>query len=316
MRPLLLAIVMYAAVSVWAQVHSFLSVEMQNDYLDCGGHGTDRYYTAGNRLQYLHSSGRRVGGYQIAIMQQAFTPADLQDSSRRFDDYPYAGLLFLEGSVRYTGKDSSWYSIVSVSAGATGKASGVASLQRGLHRWLGDEMPNGWHHILELGNYFQIEWSLLQDLYSLRNRRVMLFQEWEWGTVYKKIKFGLHCQAGVSPAISLSLMPLRSFPDKSSQRNFKGHHRVSAFVAPDFTFVITNRILERGLAVQPFENLQYGKTAKLSKALLGIEAGVGYQFPWFAINYHQVWQQREFAMGLPHHYGSITVLFSLRHSIR
>ena len=311
MRPFLFVIIMYGAVSLWAQVHSFLAVEMQNDFLDCRGHGTDRYYTAGNRIQYLSAFAKNRVHYSIAIMQQAYTPSDLQDSARRYQDYPYAGILFAENSIRYTGSDSSWFSVLTFSLGNTGKKSGVEAVQRGLHRLLDDEMPRGWHHILELGTYCQVDWSFYRKIEAGPNGQLLLLQEWDWGTIYKRVKMGMQFRLGQIPASRLNFISTENGTHSAAQVKQLKAKRFSIYLAPCITWLISNKILERGLSEPGNYAWEISGKNILRRTMLELEAGVGYQFPRLALLYHQSWQQPEFSGGESHHYGAVSIIWEL-----
>jgi hypothetical protein len=120
---------------------------------------TDRYYVNGLRLGWTSPTGPAPGflsalgttlwgeGQQriaFSLSQQIYTPADTQVSVPDPRDRPYAGLLLGDFSL-LSDTDTS-RSVLMLSLGWTGPATGAEGLQNGFHNLIGQNEVNGWSH--------------------------------------------------------------------------------------------------------------------------------------------------------------------------
>jgi hypothetical protein len=288
MRFFLAILIFYGAFSLWAQVHNFLTVDIENDFFDCRGHGSDQYYTAGNSVCFLHSSQVSHHALSLSLHQQAFTPSDLQDSSLLLLDYPYAGLLFLEGRYYKSASDSSWYGVIYTSFGVTGTTSGVAPVQQWVHQLLGDEAPRGWHHILELGAFYQSTFALYKTVYRKERFHLNVLQQWEWGTIYNRVVLGLQSKSVVG--------------------------KVSFSLSPTLTWVINNKILEKGLFQKTIYEKPFPASYLVSKKIAGISGEVTFYGKRAGVSFRQSWWSRETSVTEPHHVGALRLILYLSHN--
>lgn len=121
------------------------------------GRLTDRYYVNGLRLgwtsptgaapDFLASLGRTLWGagqqrVAIDLSQQIYTPADTQLGRPSPYDRPYAGVLLGNFSLLSDAEDSR--SVLTLSLGVVGSASGGENLQNGFHDLIGQASTKGW----------------------------------------------------------------------------------------------------------------------------------------------------------------------------
>lgn len=314
MRAFLVLLIFYGAFSLWAQVHSFFAVDFQNDFLDCRLHGTDQYYTAGNYLTYSNIDVDRKRVFSMSLIQQAFTPSDLQDTLPFNFDYPYAGLLYLKGGYRWIAVNYSWSLTATAGFGQTGKYSGVAGLQRALHRVLNDEMPRGWDHILEMGVFYQSSISIDKLILHRKNKMLFLTQQWDWGTLYKKVQVGFLGCTGQVPLFSLH----RFFVGEDLQllNASKAFKRISFYLTPSLEWVISNLVLEKGFYVTPNSLTNSTSASLIRNTLFNVEAGISYPVGAWSFLFRQHWQTAESNKSQPHHYGAITAVYRFSHKRR
>lgn len=315
MRVFFIFMIFYGAFSLWAQVHSFLSVDFQNDFLDCRGHGTDRYYTAGNSLTFtkIQSSGNQIFSFSIA--QRAFTPSDLQDTISVNFDYPYAGLLYLEGGYQWALRDSSFFFVAAASIGHTGKYARVAGVQTTLHRVFNDEMPRGWNTILELGAFCQPRIGLAKRILHSNNNTLLVVHSLEWGTVYKKMMLSLQGSVGSIPAFSIDRFTSVTFSQTagSSKRILQ---RFSFYIYPGITWVISNAILEKGLFQKTQGLSSFSSKKIINNTVLNLECGFAFHLRPLVLLFRQNWQTAETNLSAPHHFGAITAVYRFSYKRR
>lgn len=138
---------------------SILTIQTENDAFSIPG--TDRYYTAGNRLGYVTPTGALPGpaaalGHavfgdgaqrlEIDLQQEIFTPRDTQVYDPNPDDLPYSGDLALHGTIIQDTPDMR--SLLGASLGIVGPAALGQSVQNGFHDIIGDTSNKGWKYQL------------------------------------------------------------------------------------------------------------------------------------------------------------------------
>jgi lipid A 3-O-deacylase len=133
-----------------------LSLRWENDFFV----GTDRFYTNGLSLAVSHTGpswmdpvanwlpwgqGRRTVGYDLT--QGIATPADISRPVPDPADRPYAGALIM-GLVLHVERSSSYHGL-KLMTGVVGPWSMAEEMQRGVHRMVDGERPQGWDHQLD-----------------------------------------------------------------------------------------------------------------------------------------------------------------------
>ena len=304
MRSILFIFLFYGVVAVWAQVNTFLGVTVQNDFLNYRGHGTDRYYTGGNQLDYfLFDEKSRFSHHHISFVQQLYTPADLRDTLVRSLDYPYAGLLFLSYRIQHRPTASKTLWALSSSWGYSGRRAGARRTQQLLHRVIGDEIPQGWEHIVENGFFWQTAVLAGQPVFSFSTSRILVYQAIDWGLLFQRIRWGV--QVLYNPMG----WPMGSFPLFQKTKQVLSKRGVTLFTTPTITWVIRNRLLE-GRPVTAVMSPEERRS--INKQLVGLEFGIGFTTALGNIQFVQYLQQAEFSQAEPHAYGEITIRLALR----
>ncbi|NDF97635.1 MAG: DUF2219 family protein [Chitinophagia bacterium] len=290
----------YGVVAVWAQVDTFLDIAVQNDFLNYRGHGTDRYYTGGNQVALVfRTAPKKISYHFFSITQQLYTPANLQDTTFRQDDYPYAGLLFF--SYRLQGRLGSLQThwAASATGGYSGSRSGARKTQQFLHRAIGDEMPLGWDHIVENGFFGQLGLVLGQPLLATSRTTLSLYQAVEWGHLFQRMRWGLQLLCGSTDLAMGSFCIVPTLKRANQKRS------LSLFITPTVSRVFKNHLLQW----QPDGGSVSGRT--LCNEIMGLEFGVGARAGSTAVQFVQYLQQREFIQAEPHAFGEITLRVAL-----
>lgn len=300
MRYVFVIFLLYSVLSVWAQVGTFFGVTIQNDFLNYRGHGTDRYYTGGHQASLLFCNSRRVvSHHQVSVTQQLYTPDNLQDTSVRYSDYPYAGLLFATYRIQHRMLTSKTRCSISASFGYSGKRSGARQTQQFLHRAIGDEIPQGWDHIVQNGPFVQFELVLGQPLLAVSVATAMLCQSIEVGSMFQRVRWGLSILVGAAA------MPLGSFTLFTEQRQTNKKYGVGFFVTPTITRVFKNRLLQGSLQL----GSHYQRV--LHEQLAGLEFGLQLRLKRTKVHFTQYLLEREFEQVSPHAFGELGIIFPL-----
>jgi len=135
------------------------TLQIENDAFSIPG--TDRYYTAGQRLGYVTPTGALPGvlanlGHavfgqgaqrlEIDLQQEIFSPVDTQVYNPNPDDLPYSGNLALHATI--ITDTAGTRSLLGASAGVVGPAALGQTIQNGFHSIIGDTANKGWHYQL------------------------------------------------------------------------------------------------------------------------------------------------------------------------
>jgi lipid A 3-O-deacylase len=130
---------------------------------------TDRFYVNGLRLgwtspttgvpDFLETAGRSLWGdgqrrVGFNLSQQIYTPADTSLVIPDPHDRPYAGLLL--GNLSLLSDTSNSRSVLTVSLGVVGPASGGKQLQTGFHNLIGQSVPAGWNSQIQNVPVFEV----------------------------------------------------------------------------------------------------------------------------------------------------------------
>lgn len=307
MRNTFFLFLLYGTFSVWAQVKTFLSTEIENDFINFRGKGTDHYYTGGNRLMLWRENDQAlIRSYGMSVSQQAFTPSDLQQTDPAQLDYPYAGLLFCSAHLLVMAPEKKWRFYNTLSIGTTGAKSGVADWQRTVHRIIGDEAPRGWHLSLPVSYMFQVETAFVFPIIFYKDWHIEFIHKWEGGNFFNRFNNGLLCYWNSLPA-NFSLL----FHHPNGQ--FKSQKSVipAFYFMTQHTQVLRNRLLEESLFR---ENPLVGSNAQancIREGLLIIGGGVGFSKGRFGCYVTQQWQSSETMLSTSHSFGAIRFAFQL-----
>jgi len=156
-----------------------------NDFLNIAGHGTDRAYTNGTRLDFFYErkDGRRtwadrllptagqgsVNVYGWSVMQIMVTPNDIAQTDFQPDDYEYAGALFLTRSF-YSFNPQRKFSLQSeLIGGIRGPASFAQQTQTALHEIIDYQRPMGWSNQLNTKALLNVNVTAEKNVWSWRN---------------------------------------------------------------------------------------------------------------------------------------------------
>lgn len=160
-----------------------ITLSMEDDLF----YGTDEGYSYGSKLLSLFlREGLDTDSIHIpftdylsqdsyisfALIDQIYTPSDLERTTLDEDDRPYAGYLNFETAL-YQATPIQLHSLV-LQIGIVGKSSYMESLQKSIHQLTGSDTPKGWEHQLSdeltIGvNYNYKRYYDLEDILGLES---------------------------------------------------------------------------------------------------------------------------------------------------
>jgi lipid A 3-O-deacylase len=237
------------ALPALAQEKSTLSLTLENDSFL----GTDRYYTQGMRVEYLHRADQTPdwagkvmtnifnGGMSIerarvgfALGQEFYTPSNLKSVAPVPGDRPYAGWLHGSVILRRKGTLSAFDNIdvqdeFELDLGVVGPESFSEETQRWWHGVVGYDTPRGWAN--------QLETEPAVQTFLNRSFRFGVRTENDWGfdviphlraaigNVYVFGELGVTLRAGYNLPRTFVRSPMESYNTHpgSSSSNFSAY---------------------------------------------------------------------------------------------
>jgi hypothetical protein len=314
MRNVFFLFLLYGTISVWAQVKTFLATDIENDFINFRGKGTDCYYTGGHRLIFWEeNSKKKCRSFGISITQQTYTPSDLQEINPAILDYPYAGLLFCSLHMLVLAPEKGVRVYNKFSIGTSGPRSGVATWQRTIHRIIGDEIPQGWFLLNSSNDFIQFETQLVYPVFTSNSWHIELLQKWEGGNYFNRLNSGIRTYWGELPQSN------SMFSDYANRtgNNFKTKSSkitVSFVFAAECAKVLRNRILEESAFRETIALRSMPSSDFINRFYLQLSGGFGFSIGKTGIYFMQHWQDRETFKLNPHCFGSVQVSYQLSSS--
>jgi hypothetical protein len=156
-----------------------------DDYFNIQGHGTDKAYSDGTRLDFLYEKkskprffpGRlmpRAGDSSInmygwSLMQIMVTPRDISIAEYQPHDYPYAGALLAIHSLHSYNAEKKYSFVTEVMAGVRGPASLAGPVQKAFHSMINYQKPMGWDNQLRTMPLVNINFCAEKQFLSIGN---------------------------------------------------------------------------------------------------------------------------------------------------
>jgi lipid A 3-O-deacylase len=154
----------------------------ENDFFDLRGHGTDKAYSNGTRLDFfyekqairglLHKLMPKAGNsskniYGWSLMQVMVTPENIRATTFQPNDYYYAGALFAAHSL-YSYNAKKKYSFqTELLAGIRGPESFAKQTQKSFHKLINYQEPMGWDNQLRTQPLINISIGVEKGLLSI-----------------------------------------------------------------------------------------------------------------------------------------------------
>ncbi len=319
-RLFILVIYSNSAAAQLANEKQSLCIFLDEDYLNFRGAGTDRYYTAGLRVDYFFAQKKGLkfpSNFLLQISennniygwggsQLMFTPKNISADEVQYNDRPYAGALYCIHSLR-SFDDSRKLKVTSeILLGVIGPLSLAEETQTLAHRIVNYIKPNGWKNQvpndLILNYNISIEQQLLKpSKHILVNGIIETFN----GTLYNSAGIGFMIRVGKFSNYFEGVGPVK--------RNRKEQFQLYLYVKPAARVVLSNALLQGGL-INQINDRRYGYTLRndqIERLVVFYEAGVTCEVQKISISVRQKMNTAEFKGQSAHEVGNITIQFKL-----
>jgi len=280
----------------------------ENDYFST----TDKYYTQGINLEYIHpnignfftskslirlrSKETKVG---ISLEQEGYTPTRISSSEILVGDRPYAAGLFLKTFSIVNDPVRRERISSALSIGAIGPVTGGKEIQDGIHQLIHYTMPQGWHN-------------------QIRNDIILNYQlEYEHGLVNSEKYFLLSVKTGArlgtfNTKAYTGVILMAGYLDDPF-KNFsmlKRKNQVYLYVEPLLNIVGYDATLQGGLfnKTSPYTI----KSTDINRVAFQGNTGIVFKINTVHLEYFQSYLTKEFKTGRSHLWGGIRIGWYLR----
>lgn len=272
----------------------FVYLDVNNDFLNYKGQGTDKYYTAGITLGGLIRVKQKKSDYlTISLSEKIFTASNIVLNPEEIHptDYPYAGLIYISMGYQSVSPNNTFYTKGEFSWGTTGPSSGANMIQRELHKIIGDREPNGWSTQVELGNFIQAQFEHTRSIIKSSWIKINCVGNIHLGSIFNNLSLATELK------IDKSNDPFIGQTSKLIQPSGKPH--LSLWARPKIAYILSNRLLQTN------QN-QFGLHQRIiNKVVYHSSIGVSLQFNKVSISLIQHNNSPEFKTATKHAFGEI-----------
>ena len=272
----------------------FVYLDVDNDFLNYKGQGTDKYYTAGITLGGLFRVKQKKSDYlTISLSEKIFTASNIVLNPEEIHptDYPYAGLIYISMGYQSVSPNNTFYTKGEFSWGTTGPSSGANMIQRELHKIIGDREPNGWSTQVELGNFIQAQFEHTRSIIKSSLIKINCVGNIHLGSIFNNLSLATELK------IDKSNDPFIGQTSKLIQPS--GKPNLSLWARPKIAYILSNRLLQTN------QN-QFGLHQRIiNKVVYHSSIGISLQFNKASISLIQHNNSPEFKTATKHAFGEI-----------
>ncbi|NDI98079.1 lipid A deacylase LpxR family protein [Flavobacterium sp. LaA7.5] len=235
--------------------------------------------------------------YGISFEQTGFTPASISADEILYGDRPYAATIALKSFVIVTDTIHKSRLTVSLTTGMIGPVALGDEMQTGIHKWIDDDLPQGWK--------YQIKNDIILDYELTYEKQLFRFKDYFAVTGKAKARLGtLNTNVATGLTFRLGLI---NAPFESTKQTNK--LQVYLYGQPMITAVGYDATLQGGIFNKnsPYK-LPYSDIEKLTAQY---NYGIVLQYQSLFLEYSQALLTREFTTGHSHKWGGFKIGFKL-----
>ena len=274
----------------------------------------DFYYTQGSHLFYLAPALRKNPAnhilfrlnkadyyYGLGIIQEIYTPKDINDSLLNTVDRPYAGTLFLRSFTVSSIPDKRIRFTNQLDLGLLGPLAGARQAQQIIHDWLDLGFPKGWDFQIENRPYINYNAIIEKGLISIPG----IFEL----NANSRLRLGnIHDDLLIGATIRLGRINDYFKGYNLSNKTYEENKDFQIFICAGASAVAVayNATLMGGII--PPKDHNTGFEIKDINNLVGeLTGGFQISYKFIGVKMHAIWKTPEFNGGEHHGWGTISV---------
>jgi len=282
---------------------NYFKFNYENDFFS----QTDRYYTQGIQLSFIHPIVRyspftkvllrlnnAVNYFGLHAQQDCFTPKSIRIDTIMFGERPYTGTIFVSHSLSSLSKEKKLLLQTQLDLGGIGKCARCEDEQKAIHKGLDNIAPLSWEY--QLANDFVINYRarLEKGLIYKRNFELILNGNARAGTLYTDLGAGLNARIGFFDPyfnnLGLSKDPL--------SKKFK----IYGVIKTNAKLVAYNATLQGGIFSKDIYVIDANNVERF---VFTGTAEIVVAFKRFSITYTRTYITQEYHTGVDHSWGGL-----------
>jgi hypothetical protein len=287
------------------QSNRYFRINYENDFFTA----SDRYYTQGYQLELvipwlrknpvnhlllrLNNSEQKYG---LLFENLGYIPTSIKEAGIQYGDRPYAATMALKSFIVSTDTLHKSRLSSSLVVGMTGPVALGNEIQTGIHRWIGDEIPQGWHNQIRNDVVLDYELAYEKQLYRFHTiATVNLDTKAHLGT------FNTFASAGINAALGILNSPFSSIKNK---KKFTAY----VFTQPRIKVIGYDASLQGGLFTKSPYTISSSGTERF---VIENNYGIIIQFRTLYFEYFRNDITEEFKTGRSHKWGGFKIGFTI-----
>lgn len=277
-----------------------------NDYFT----GTDQFYTQGYAFELtspifkknpvnflfvkLKNSSEKSG---LSLEHIGFTPTTIKSNEILYGDRPFGASIFLKSFKIESDTINNIRIASSLSLGIIGPGAFGYEMQKGIHEWIGDEIPMGWQHQIRNDVVINYEVSYEKQLFRWKDYFAL-----NSNITARLGTLNTNASVGMTATLGLINSPFTSVYDKNK-------FQIYLYSQPLANFIGYDASLQGGLFNR---SSRYTiPDSDIERITLQNNFGIVMQWKSLFLEYNRVFLTREFETCKSHKWGGFRVGFKL-----
>ena len=269
---------------------------------------TDYYYTQGYQFELVNPVFRKNPAskillqfkngrskYGLSFEHYGITPTSIKSSEVLKGDRPFAGAIMLKSFSISIDTLKSQRLTAALSTGMIGPAAFAGRMQATIHRWTGDQNPQGWQYQIKNDVVINYELTHEKELFNFPNiASLNTTVQARIGTLSDKVQTGF----------TLTLGRFQSPFNSPKNNNFK-NFQIYAYCQPLISFVGYDAAMQGGLFNRNSPYIL--KYNEINKITFQNSFGVVASFWKIYAEYYRTYITKEFKSGKEHFWGGVKI---------
>lgn len=285
---------------------NYFRIHYDNDYFTA----TDYYYTQGYNFEFtsprlksnplnklLYSPKSNEKKYGLSIEHMGYTPTSIRFDNILYGDRPFAAAIMLKSFLVATDTVSKSRVGSALNIGIIGPGAFGNEMQTGIHKWVGDIKPLGWHN--QIKNDLVLNYEITHEKQLVRPNDFFALNS------YEKLKIGTintNVSAGLTTVFGIINNPFTSVRNKNKFQIYGYLQGLGTLVGYDATLQggIFNRESPYTIANSDIERVTFQTNF-----------GIIMQYKAVYLEYSRSELSKEFKTGNFHKWGGFRIGFKL-----
>jgi lipid A 3-O-deacylase len=287
---------------------NYFRLKYDNDFFSA----TDRYYTQGIILDFIHPLAKRSplahsllklplashNYYGLHLEQDVFTPISIRYKGGEiyYEERPFTAIFFLSHSLNSINAIKNILLYSQLDIGILGPYAKGEEEQKGIHKALDNIEPQGWQNQLSTDIILNYRTKLEKAIITYKHFVLTASFSARLGTLYTDMGSGIRMQAGLFNTwhnyLTKSNTPVKKF-------------RIYLYATAASKLVVYNATLQGGLINSG--NIYALPASSINRIVAELSAGIAFNYKRLILEYGKNYITPEFKKGVDHGWGRCSI---------